>query len=117
MTKWKDHIRLRYGKFASKEMTVWWGIESIREIRAAVAFLAGMSWIIFMIFGVSFLNAILLGMLVEVIINGILSFISTVAEKRYRLKQEAKDGISYTLNRLSLNKTRKYHGSKTGFEN
>jgi hypothetical protein len=117
MKNFKDHWRLRRGKFSSPDISIWWGAEEIKEVRLAIILLANLIWILLItFFGWSFFSAVCVGALVDFAANGLLSLVSSYKERQYRLMQDARDNFIKTLNRLALNKTRKSHGSKTRFE-
>jgi hypothetical protein len=117
MKKFEDHWRLRRGKFGSPEVSIWWGAEEIREVRFAIMLLANLIWILLVtFFGWSFFSAICVGALVDFATNGLLSLISSYKERQFRLWQEARSKLAVTLNRLELNKTRKFYTRKDRFE-
>jgi hypothetical protein len=96
----------------------WWGLEEVRELRAFFALLSGLLNVLLMLcFGYNLFKATMLSIAFDFLCNSIISLISTISERRYRIKQEAFDGFKKTLNRLALNKTRKYRGRQTSFEN
>jgi len=116
--KLSEHWRQRVtGRFAG-DISFWWGIEEIKEVRYTVGLLAALLDItLMMFFGYSFFRATVISILFDVGCNLTVSIISMISQRRYRIRQNAMNGIQQTLNRLALNKTRKSHASKTGFEN
>jgi hypothetical protein len=118
MRTFREFRQLKGGRFANKTAPIWWGVEEIKEVRYTIGLLAALIDVtLILFFGYSIFKATVISFLFDLICYVILSAVSTYAERQYRLKQDAKDGILYTLNRLSLNKTRKYYARKTGFEN
>ena len=120
MKSLKEHLKMRNSRFntGSYPMSKWWGIEEVRELKYAAVLLACLLDVcLYFFFGWSFWNALILSAAFEIVTCGIISLISTLSERKYRLWQEARGGLVYTLNRLALNKTRKSHARKDRFEN
>jgi hypothetical protein len=114
MKSFKEHMSLRQSRFADKRMSLWWGIEEIKEIRIVMGLLCSLALVLGMLFfNISFGKAFILSLLLDGVVNLTLSFISSYKEKQYRILQEAESNFIKTLNRFALNQTRKSYGSKT----
>ena len=119
MKSLKEHLALKNSRFNQgyMRMSVWWGIEEIRELRYTIGLLAALLDVALMFFfGYSFFRATIVSLVFDLACNGIVSLISSYKERQYRLWQDARDRLAKTLNRMKLNKTRKYYARETGFK-
>lgn len=111
-------MNLRFGRFSNPEMSLWWGLEEVKEVHYTLMLVSTLLEVVLMaFFGYSIWKATVVAFIFHFIVGAILALASTIAQLNYRVKQNTKENMYATINKLALNKTRKSNASKTGFEN
>jgi uncharacterized membrane protein len=88
----------------------------VREVALAIDLISlCVAAYLWSILSYNFIAGLLVGSAVHFLIVSVLSITSTILERRWRRRLEAQKAFKHTLNKLALNKERRYDGRKVWF--